>query len=65
MCVCVSVSVCVSVCVNLADGVDLKGVHTDARVVHLQLAVASVYHKHYTVHCRSRERVERTQPVLK
>lgn len=36
--------------VGLTDGVDLQSVHTDPRVVDLELAVAAVHHEDDTVH---------------
>ena len=45
------------------NGVDLKGVHSDAGVVDLQLAVATVYYEHDPVHWR-RKRFLNTRDVL-
>ena len=36
-------------CVHLAKGVDLQCVHSNARIVHFELAVATVDNEHYSI----------------
>jgi hypothetical protein len=37
---------------HLTNGEDLQGIHTNFRIKHLEFTVASVHHKHDTVHYR-------------
>ena len=50
---CVRVWYCIQgILVYLADGVDLQCIHTNTRIINLQLTIATVNHKHYTIHCK-------------
>jgi len=47
-------STCPLVGVGLTDGVDLKGVHTNARIVHFEFTKARVNYEHDAVDCQRR-----------